>query len=54
MEFRQDGRALVARQVYLPAGQWRLTSDGSLYDGCSYADVAAPIDYMPVFEKVEA
>lgn len=41
------------RTVYLPEGQWRLTSDGKLYVGNQTVKVQAPIDYMPVFEKVE-
>ncbi|SCX88172.1 alpha-D-xyloside xylohydrolase [Lachnospiraceae bacterium XBB2008] len=40
------------RDVYLPAGKWKLTSDGTVYDGGSTVSVDAPIDYMPVFEKV--
>ena len=40
------------RDVYLPAGTWKLTSDGSVYEGGQTVHVAAPIDYMPVFERV--
>ncbi|MDE7327289.1 MAG: family 31 glucosidase [Lachnospiraceae bacterium] len=40
------------RDVYLPAGTWKLTSDGSIYEGGQTVHVAAPIDYMPVFEKM--
>ncbi len=40
------------RDVYLPAGTWKLTSDGSTYEGGQTVHVAAPIDYMPVFEKI--
>lgn len=40
------------RDVYLPAGNWKLTSDGSVYEGGQTVHVAAPIDYMPVFEKI--
>ena len=39
------------RDVYLPAGQWKLTSDGSIYEGGQTVTVDAPIDYMPVFER---
>ena len=38
-----------SRSVYLPAGRWKLTSDGTEYDGCRTVTVDAPIEYMPVF-----
>ena len=40
------------RDVYLPAGQWKLTSDGTVYEGGQTVTVDAPIEYMPVFEKL--
>ncbi len=40
------------RDVFLPFGKWKLTSDGTVYDGGRYVTVDAPLDYMPVFEKV--
>ena len=40
------------REVYLPAGQWKLTSDGTVFDGGQTVKVACPIEYMPVFEKI--
>ena len=40
------------REVYLPAGKWKLTSDGTVYEGSCTVTVAAPIEYMPVFERV--
>ncbi len=40
------------REVYLPEGEWRLTSTGEQYTGGKTVTVDAPIDYMPVFEKV--
>ncbi|MGN0435624.1 MAG: TIM-barrel domain-containing protein [Wujia sp.] len=40
------------REVYLPAGQWKLTSDGTVYEGGQTVKVAAPIEYMPVFERM--
>ncbi|MCR5311904.1 MAG: family 31 glucosidase [Lachnospiraceae bacterium] len=40
------------REVYLPAGQWKLTSTGEVFDGGRRVSVAAPIDYMPVFERI--
>jgi alpha-D-xyloside xylohydrolase len=38
-----------SRSVYLPAGRWKLTSDGTEYDGFRTVTVDAPIEYMPVF-----
>ncbi len=40
------------REVYLPAGEWKLTSTGEVYQGGCTVNVAAPIEYMPVFEKL--
>ena len=40
------------RDVYLPAGSWRLTSTGEVFEGGQTVRVDAPIDYMPVFEAV--
>ena len=40
------------RSVYLPAGSWKLTSDGTVYEGGQTVTVKAPIEYMPVFERV--
>lgn len=39
------------RDVYLPEGQWTLTSSGQKYTGGCVVTVDAPIEYMPVFEK---
>ncbi|MCD7857615.1 MAG: family 31 glucosidase [Clostridiales bacterium] len=39
------------RQVYLPAGAWRLTSTGEVFQGGCRVTVAAPLDYMPAFER---
>ena len=40
------------REVYLPKGEWMLTSNGSRYSGGQTIKVKAPIEYMPVLEKV--
>ncbi len=40
------------REVYLPAGSWKLTSTGEVFPGGGRVTVAAPIDYMPVFERI--
>lgn len=39
------------REVYLPAGTWRDTRDGSVFAGGRKVTVSAPLDAMPVFEK---
>ncbi len=39
------------RDVYLPAGKWQLTSDGTIYEGGQTVHVAAPLEYMPVFKR---
>lgn len=39
------------RDVYLPAGSWKLTSTGEIYEGGCTVSVDCPITYMPVFEK---
>ena len=40
------------RDVYLPAGTWKLTSTGESFEGGQTVTVDAPIEYMPVFEKL--
>ena len=40
------------REVYLPAGQWKLTSTGEVYQGGCKVTVLAPVEYMPVFERL--
>ncbi len=40
------------REVYLPAGSWKLTSNGEVFQGGQTVTVDAPIDYMPVFERM--
>lgn len=40
------------RDVYLPEGQWKLTSTGKVYTGGCHVTVDAPIEYMPVFERL--
>ncbi len=39
------------REVYLPEGEWTLTSTGEKFTGGRKVMVAAPIEYMPVFER---
>ncbi len=40
------------RAVYLPAGRWQLTSTGECFEGGQTVTVCAPLDYMPVFQKL--
>lgn len=40
------------REVYLPAGQWKLTSTGEVMQGGCTVKVDAPIEYSPVFERI--
>jgi len=60
-QFMFGGKYLVApilylnefeRRVYLPDGLWKLTSDGTVFTGGQTVSVKAPLEYMPVFEKV--
>ena len=39
------------RDVYLPAGRWKLTSTGETFTGGRTVEVDAPIAYMPVFKR---
>lgn len=43
----------VKRDVYLPTGKWQLTSTGEVFEGGQTVHVDAPIDYMPVFCKLQ-
>lgn len=38
------------RDVYLPAGKWKLTSTEEIFEGGRTISVDTPIDYMPVLE----
>ena len=40
------------REVYLPAGQWELTSTGDVFRGEQTVTVDAPVEYMPVFRRL--
>lgn len=39
------------REVYLPKGNWKLTSTGETFAGETRVKVKAPIEYTPVFER---
>ena len=40
------------REVYLPAGTWKLSSTGECYEGKQTVKVQAPLEYMPVFQRI--
>lgn len=45
--------ALRERQVYLPIGcQWKNTETGEVFDGGQTVTAAAPLDVIPVFERI--
>jgi len=41
------------REVYLPAGKWRNADTGEVLDGARRITAPAPLDTIPVFERVE-
>ena len=40
------------REVYLPAGRWKDVNSGRITDGGQTVTVQAPLDEIPVFEKI--
>lgn len=40
------------RKVYLPAGNWKDIRNGKVYKGARYIDTSAPVEEIPVFEKM--
>ena len=40
------------REIYLPAGSWKDESCGRVYEGGRVISVQAPIERIPVFERV--
>ena len=40
------------RDVYLPAGKWKNITDGTTYEGCQTIIADAPIEHIPVFERI--
>lgn len=45
---------MVKRNVYLPAGTWKSIHDGRIYSGGITIEADAPLEIIPVFEKVKA
>ena len=43
---------VTKRRVYLPAGKWRDIRNGTEYEGGQEIETAAPVDEIPVFEKL--
>lgn len=41
-----------SRRVYLPAGTWRNADTGETHRGGAWVDAPAPLDVIPVFEKI--
>jgi alpha-D-xyloside xylohydrolase len=42
----------IEREVYLPAGEWKNINTGEKLQGGKTVAVKAPIDEIPVFEKM--
>ena len=60
-QYMLGGRFLVApvmrpgqrfRRVYLPEGHWKNVDTGETLTGGAWVDAPAPIDVMPVFERL--
>ena len=43
---------VTARTVYLPAGRWKDIRDGRIYGGGRRISANAPVDEIPVYEKI--
>ena len=43
---------MTKRDVYLPEGSWKSIHDGTEYKGGTTITVDAPLDVIPVFEKI--
>ena len=40
------------REVYLPVGEWKNIHNGEIISGGKYITANAPIDIIPVYEKI--
>lgn len=45
-------QGMTERDVYLPEGNWKSIHDGNIYSGGKTIHADAPIDIIPVFEKI--
>jgi len=43
---------VTSRELYLPQGEWKNIFSGETVNGGKYISVDAPIDVIPVFEKM--
>lgn len=46
-------RGQTVRSVYLPAGKWKAFRGEEIYEGGKDHEIAAPLDFIPVFERLE-
>ena len=46
-------KGATSREVRFPCGMWRDFENGKVYEGGRSAVVDAPIDKLPVFEKIK-
>ena len=42
-----------SRKVYLPKGTWKNINDGKSYEGGCVIEADAPLEFIPVFEKIK-
>lgn len=42
-----------SRKVYLPQGTWKNINDGKSYEGGCVIEADAPLEFIPVFEKIK-
>ncbi len=45
-------QGMTERAVYLPDGKWKSIHDGAVYDGGQTITAAAPLEIIPVFERL--
>ncbi|MCH5185562.1 MAG: glycoside hydrolase family 31 protein [Oscillospiraceae bacterium] len=46
-------RGMTEREVYLPEGEWRNIHDNTVYTGGGTITAAAPVEIIPVYEKLK-
>ena len=45
-------QGMTERKVYLPRGRWKNIHTGKVYDGSQAVNVPAPLEIIPVFERI--